>query len=66
MRVLEEDMCTIDTYMEHLDAVTTDDILRVAKECFHINCINISLVGKIDTNKFKNYVGLLGQAYVKK
>ena len=65
MRLLEGEMHTLDTYMEDLDAVTADDILRVAKECFHIHCINISLVGKIDKDKFQKYIGLLGKAYVK-
>jgi predicted Zn-dependent peptidase len=64
-RILEDNVITLETYIEMIDKVTIDDIKRVSKDIFKPKKMNISLVGNFDPKLFIKYIETLEDIYIK-
>ena len=64
-RVVNQNILTIQNYLNHVNKVTTQDIQRVAKKIFRPSKINIALIGKFSESKCKKYMSEVESKYQK-
>jgi predicted Zn-dependent peptidase len=62
-RICQNDIYLIEDYLDLIDNVSSNDVLRVCKEIFQMNKLNLTIIGNYNKDKLVSYMKLLESYY---